>query len=64
MARNWFFDRLELVALDILTEEEKRTRREFQIVPSRMHLMPRLNEAQLGQVQHLHALLATGLKVR
>jgi hypothetical protein len=57
-ARDWFFERLNLIADDILTEDEKEERRARKI-----HNNAQLNEQEKEAAQHLVGVLARGVQV-
>lgn len=61
-ACDWFYDRLGLVAKDILTTDERIERIEHQILKSRMNLY-NLSTTQIEQSEHIGMLLQTGLEV-
>jgi hypothetical protein len=62
-ACKWFHERLELVALDILTVEERDERRQNQIIRSNMQVMSVLNSQQVEHARSFGSLLKHGFKV-
>jgi hypothetical protein len=62
-ACRWFHERLELVALDILTQEEKDERKGNQIVRSNLQVMAVMNPQQIEYARSFGGLLTSGFRV-